>query len=101
MVDIMRSTHRQRPSTLFLVGSYHIGKERAYLGAAAALGWKVWAPAAKRRVSADNLFINCFIQCLSQQGACIDCRLPVQAILQLQLGVLSFSEQLVGRPSPI
>ena len=27
---------------LFVVGSYRIGKERFYLGAAAALGWRVW-----------------------------------------------------------
>ena len=62
MVDIMRVTGRKQPSTLFVVGSYHIGKERAYLGAAAALGWKVWCPAAKRNVSACWL-LGC--QCLS------------------------------------
>lgn len=37
-------------STLFVCSSYHIGKERAYFGAAAALGWRVWVPPAKRRV---------------------------------------------------
>ena len=51
MVEVMRTTSRKHPSTLFIVGSYHIGKERAYLGAAAILGWKVWCPAAKRHVS--------------------------------------------------
>lgn len=38
-------------ATLFVVGSYHIGKERAYLGAAAALGWRVHCTPAKHRVS--------------------------------------------------
>ena len=47
----MKAARRKNPATLFVVGSYHIGKERAYLGAAAELGWKVWCPAAKRRVS--------------------------------------------------
>ena len=51
MVEVMRAARRKNPRTLFVVGSYHIGKERAYLGAAAELGWKVWCPAAKRRVS--------------------------------------------------
>lgn len=32
------------------VGSYHIGKERAYLGAAHALGWRIHCPPAKRRL---------------------------------------------------
>jgi DNA cross-link repair 1A protein len=31
-----------RGAPLFVVGSYRIGKERFYLGAAAALGWRVW-----------------------------------------------------------
>ena len=51
MVEVMKAARRRNPATLFVVGSYHIGKERAYLGAAAELGWKVWCPAAKRRVS--------------------------------------------------
>lgn len=37
-------------ATLFCVGSYHIGKERAYLGAAAALGWRVHCAPAKHKV---------------------------------------------------
>ncbi len=32
------------------MGSYHIGKERAYLGAAHQLGWRVHCPPAKRKV---------------------------------------------------
>jgi hypothetical protein len=35
---------------LFVVGSYHVGKERAYLGAAHALGWRVHCSPAKHRV---------------------------------------------------
>ena len=41
-------------------GSYHIGKERAYLGAAKLLGWKVWCDANKRRVS-NTLEANSFV----------------------------------------
>lgn len=37
----MQRTLQEEPATLFFVGSYHIGKERAYLGAAQALGIKV------------------------------------------------------------
>lgn len=37
-------------AVLFVVGSYHIGKERAYLGAGAALGWRVHCSPAKRRL---------------------------------------------------
>jgi DNA cross-link repair 1A protein len=35
---------------LFVVGSYHVGKERAYLGAAHALGWRVHCSPAKHRL---------------------------------------------------
>lgn len=37
----MREALQEEPDTLLVVSSYHIGKERAYLGAAAALGLKV------------------------------------------------------------
>ncbi|WIA09950.1 hypothetical protein OEZ85_010163 [Tetradesmus obliquus] len=50
MVEVMRSELAEEPACLFVVGSYHIGKERAYLGAAQALGCKVYADAAKRRL---------------------------------------------------
>eukprot|EP00775_Hariotina_reticulata_P012755 gene12755-12884_t len=50
MVQVMREALVEEPSSLFVVGSYHIGKERAYLGAAQALGIQVYAPASKRRV---------------------------------------------------
>lgn len=37
----MRQCLADEPATLFVVGSYHIGKERAYLGAAQQLGLRV------------------------------------------------------------
>jgi DNA cross-link repair 1A protein len=37
----MREALQEEPETLLVVSSYHIGKERAYLGAAAALGLQV------------------------------------------------------------
>jgi DNA cross-link repair 1A protein len=48
MAAYMRAEAAAHPDTLFLCAAYHIGKERAYFGAAAALGWRVWAPPAKR-----------------------------------------------------
>jgi hypothetical protein len=39
--QLMRAALQDEPDTLMVVSSYHIGKERAYLGAAAALGLKV------------------------------------------------------------
>lgn len=50
MVQVMREALQEEPDTLLVVSSYHIGKERAYLGAAAALGLKVYVPPAKQRV---------------------------------------------------
>lgn len=46
----MKQEAKARPGTLFIMGSYRIGKERAYLGAAKALGWKVHVNADKLRV---------------------------------------------------
>jgi DNA cross-link repair 1A protein len=40
-LQVMRAELAEEASCLFVVGSYHIGKERAYLGAAQALGCKV------------------------------------------------------------
>lgn len=48
-------------ATLFVVGSYHIGKERAYLGAAAALGWRVHCTPAKHRVGGRARTSACFL----------------------------------------
>ncbi|KAK9826872.1 hypothetical protein WJX81_002566 [Elliptochloris bilobata] len=50
IVDTMRKEVAARPRTLFVVGSYRIGKERAYLGAARAMGWRVFCNADKRKV---------------------------------------------------
>ena len=50
IVKVMRKERKAHPHTLFIVGSYRIGKERAYLGAAKALGWKVYVNADKLRV---------------------------------------------------
>ncbi|KAG2493449.1 hypothetical protein HYH03_008267 [Edaphochlamys debaryana] len=50
MVEAMRSALAEEPRTLFLVGAYHIGKERAFLGAAQALGTQVYCSASKRAV---------------------------------------------------
>ena len=52
IVDTMRKELAARPRTLFVVGSYRIGKERAYLGAARALGWRVFCNADKRKARA-------------------------------------------------
>ena len=46
----MRDTYAEERKTLFVVGSYHIGKERAFFGAARALGFKIWCHAAKKQV---------------------------------------------------
>ena len=37
----MREAVAEEPATLFVVAAYHIGKERAFLGAAQQLGAKV------------------------------------------------------------
>lgn len=50
IVRVMREQHKAHPGTLFIMGSYRIGKERAYLGAARALGWRVHVNADKLRV---------------------------------------------------
>lgn len=50
MAQFIAAEAAAEPATLFVVGSYHIGKERAYLGAAAALGWRVHCTPAKHRL---------------------------------------------------
>eukprot|EP00198_Chlamydomonas_reinhardtii_P013635 XP_001702972.1 predicted protein [Chlamydomonas reinhardtii] len=52
MVQAMREAVAEEPATLFVVAAYHIGKERAFLGAAQQLGAKVWAAPDKRKVLA-------------------------------------------------
>ena len=50
IVETIRKELAARPRTLFVVGSYRIGKERAYLGAARAMGgWRVFCNADKRK----------------------------------------------------
>ncbi|DBA94095.1 TPA: DNA cross-link repair 1A protein [Trebouxia sp. C0004] len=50
LVKVMREAHAAERKTLFVVGSYHIGKERAFFGAARAMGFKIWSHTAKKRV---------------------------------------------------
>lgn len=50
IVETMRKELAARPRTLFVVGSYRIGKERAFLGAARAMGgWRVFCNVDKRK----------------------------------------------------
>ena len=51
LVKVMREAHAEERNTLFVVGSYHIGKERAFFGAARALSFKIWCHAAKKQVA--------------------------------------------------
>ncbi|KAK9832766.1 hypothetical protein WJX84_012067 [Apatococcus fuscideae] len=50
IIDVMQKSYKEEPRTLFVVGAYHIGKERAFLGAAKALQWPVWVAPEKLRV---------------------------------------------------
>lgn len=52
LVRVMREAYAEERKTLFVVGSYHIGKERAFLGAAKALDFKIWCHQAKKKVQA-------------------------------------------------
>ena len=51
IVELMTKHISQEPRTLFVMGSYRIGKERAYLGAAKAMGFRCHVNADKLRVS--------------------------------------------------
>lgn len=42
MADICRKCDEEEGRTVFVIGAYGIGKERAFLGTARALGWKIW-----------------------------------------------------------
>ena len=55
IVELMSKHAAQEPRTLFVMGSYRIGKERAYLGAAKALGYRCHVNADKLRVSGSRL----------------------------------------------
>ncbi|KAL6747553.1 beta-lactamase-like protein [Haematococcus lacustris] len=50
LADEVRAALAQEPASLLVVGAYHIGKEKVYLGLAKRLGLKVWVTPAKRRV---------------------------------------------------
>ena len=50
LIKVMQDARTEEPRTLFVVGSYHIGKERAFFGAARALGYKIWCHPAKKKV---------------------------------------------------
>ncbi|KAI3427032.1 hypothetical protein D9Q98_006974 [Chlorella vulgaris] len=52
LVQTLRQEAEAGPAgaVLAVVGSYHIGKERAYLGAAHALGWRVYCTPAKHKL---------------------------------------------------
>ena len=54
LVKVMREAYAEERKTLFVVGSYHIGKERAFFGAAKALDFKIWCHQAKKKV-----LLNC------------------------------------------
>lgn len=55
LYQVMQQTLQEEPASLFVVGSYHIGKERAYLGAAEALGLKVSNTSAAPQGQPDDL----------------------------------------------
>ncbi|GIL70372.1 hypothetical protein Vretimale_3538 [Volvox reticuliferus] len=48
--QVMRNALAEEPQTVFVVAAYHIGKERAFLGAAQQLCVRVWCSPAKRAV---------------------------------------------------
>lgn len=82
IVRVMRQHHQAQPATLFVVGSYRIGKERAYLGAAKALGWKVHVNADKLRVISHDVAVTYVL--LLEQGHtpayCLSVLLWIQAL---------------------
>lgn len=55
----MRAAYAEEPKTLFVVGAYHIGKERAFFGAAKALDFKIWCHQAKKKVSSPVTLLCC------------------------------------------
>eukprot|EP00891_Asterochloris_glomerata_P006895 jgi/Astpho2/6895/gw1.00106.24.1_t len=50
LVTAMKEAYAAEPSTLFVIGSYHIGKERAFFSAAQALGFRIWCDPGKKKV---------------------------------------------------
>ena len=51
----MKEAYAAEPSTLFVIGSYHIGKERAFFSAAQALGFRIWCDPGKKKVGSCPL----------------------------------------------
>ncbi len=52
-LQAMRAELASEPHTLFVVAAYHIGKERAFLGAAEQLGVKVGAGMGRESIAWD------------------------------------------------
>ena len=75
IIRLMRAALAKHPETLFVMGSYRIGKERAYLGAARALGCRVHVSADKLRVGPVAPPGAC-IQRESQSTSATACFLP-------------------------
>lgn len=57
--------HQPNTATLFCVGSYHVGKERFFLGVAHLLGWRVHVSPAKHRVRLRPTEV---CSCLARRG---------------------------------
>ena len=55
LVTAMKEAYAAEPSTLFVIGSYHIGKERAFFSAAQALGFRIWCDRGKKKVGSCTL----------------------------------------------
>ena len=56
LVTAMEEAYAAEPSTLFVIGSYHIGKERAFFSAAQALGFRIWCDPGKKKVGSRWFF---------------------------------------------
>ena len=81
LVKVMREAHAEERKTLFVVGSYHIGKERAFFGAARALGFRVWCHAGKKQVLLPMLCV------LVKQVGCIPLALTCIPLHQCKCGL--------------
>ena len=62
LVAAMKEAHAAEPSTLFVIGSYHIGKERAFFSAAHALGFRIWCDPGKKKVGSCLLPSRCMLR---------------------------------------
>ena len=66
LVTAMKEAYAAEPSTLFVIGSYHIGKERAFFSAAQALGFRIWCDPGKKKVR------SCCFPSKGSDAACCD-----------------------------